>query len=120
MTDRRVSRRGDLRGSWAAAVFRRGDRNAVAKVPAEPANTPAQVLLDWSEECGITVSESDSLSLLRCLRGSRLLFDDDGSLVGSMIVAALREQGAKNWPDRNKLRMLANSVHEVLAEMGLL
>ena len=123
--DDEVRRRSDSCGRHkAAAMFRRIDRNIVAKVPTEPAETAAQALSAWIEDRGIAVGQSDVASLLKRLRGCRLLFDDDGALVGSLLVDALRQQAElvrkKDWPNRSRLRLLSDHVSATLGDLGFL
>ena len=106
----------------AVAFLDRMQRNSAPVAKASLAETPSDVIFRWAEEAGIPAGRAELGDLAAALRGSRLLFDEDGRLAGAAIADALGEQAAlcRGWPAANKLRLLAARVRDVLGELGLL
>ena len=120
----------------ARAMIRRMKTARLALIPAEPAaRTPAQVMTAFFEEHEIDVSVAAVAELSsRLHEGGVLYFADDGALQGSLISETLTAIGealgkqadliAENrWPERNRLRMLAEryrlEVADTLGELGM-
>ena len=110
-----------------AAEFDRVRRNSFALVKAEPMTpTVIEIVTEWAEERRVTCSAASVVNLAERLRQERwrLAFSENGVLVGSAVVDALREQTslirAEAWPARNHLRLLAEHVRATLGEHGLL
>lgn len=105
-------------------MFRRMDRNRRPKLRICPAETPMQSAMGWADERGIRLDAEDLKELCSRLRGSRMLFEEDGGLCGSSIVDALREQAKllqpENWANAQLLLSLADRTQETLDGMGLL
>jgi len=81
-----------------------------------------RTIFAWAAELGLVCEPSALVDLTERLRGARLLFAEDGALLGGAIVAAMREQAAniKAWPERNRLRFAAARLEDLLGAIGLL
>ena len=118
------------------AMIRRMQRTRLALIPAERAvRTPAQVITAFFEEHEIDVSTGAVAELSsRLHEGGVFYFADDGALQGSLIsetLTAIGEALGKQadliaedcWPERNRLRMLAEryrlEIADTLGELGL-
>ncbi len=111
-------------------------RTRLALVPTTPAErTPAQVISDFCEECGVDLDAGSVAELsARLHAGGVCYFDDDGRVLGTIICETLRAIcdalaaqadliAEDQWPARNKLRMLVDrfqrELGEALGELGL-
>lgn len=110
-------------GEYSAAMIDRIGRNSFALVEALPAATPIEIIFEWAEEHAIACDPAALVVLGERLRGGRLLFTEDGKLAGAL-VSALLEQASNikdgSWPERNRLRILGETVRETLRTLGLL
>ena len=83
-----------------------------------------QSVMGWADERGIQLDAEALGELCGRLRGSRMLFEEDGGLQGSSIVGALREQAKllqpENWANARLLLSLADRAQGTLDGMGLL
>ena len=111
------------------AMIRRMQRTHRALIPVEAAaTTPAHVIADFFVEHGIEVGVGWAAELSSRLRRDGVIyFDDDGAVVASYVCETLKAIGqaierqadliAKDrWPERNKVRMLAERFQRELAE----
>ncbi len=106
-------------------------RTKLVLVPAIPAEcTPAQVISDFFQECGIDV-EIESVAELsaRLHEDGVCFFADDGALNGEAITRiltavcdALDKQADLiveiRWPEKNRLRTLQRELSNTLSELG--
>lgn len=106
-------------------------RTRLVLVPAIPAEcTPAQVISDFCEECGIDM-EIESVAELsaRLHKDGVCFFADDGALHGQAInriltavYDALDTQigliAQHRWPEKNRLRTLQRELGDTLSELG--
>ena len=110
-------------GEHSAAAIGRVWRNTVTVEKSERAKTPLETMVAWAEEVGFEDGRA-LLDLAERLREADLLFGEDGMLVGSRVVVAVREQARlyqrEKWGAANRLRLLADRVHGALAGLGLL
>jgi len=110
-------------GEHSAAAIDRVWRNTVTVEKSDRAETPLEAMVAWAEEIGFEDGDA-LLALAERLRESDLLFSEDGMLVGSRIVSAMRAQAKlyqrDKWAAGNRLRLLSDRVHGALAELGLL
>lgn len=106
----------------AVAFLDRMQRNSATAAQASRAETPGDMIFRWAEEGGVPAEREKLRDLATMLRGSRLLFDEDGKLAGAAIADALDEQAdlCHDWPAANKLRLLAARVRDMLGGLGLL
>ena len=111
-------------------------RTRLALVPTTPAErTPAQVISDFCEECGVDLDAGSVAELSARLRAVDVRFwDDDGRVLGTTICDtltaicdAIATQASliaeDRWPERNRLRMkivlFRREIDEMLGELGL-
>ena len=106
-------------------------RTQLVLVPAVPAEcTPAQVISDFCQECGIDVEIEVVAELSdRLHKDGVCFFADDGALHGAAISRiltavcyALETQAdliaPHRWPEKNRLRTLQRELEDTLAELG--
>lgn len=115
--------------AYTRAMLRRMRRTRLALVPLEPAaRTPAHVITAWCEEYGVNVT-ADAVAELssRLHSGGVFYVADDGALIGSVICETLTAIGEalatqadlideSQWPERNRLRLLAKRYRRELAD----
>jgi len=96
-----------------------GEGGVPARVAATP---PSPIIFGWADDFGLAYEPSALVDLTERLRRTRLLFGEDGALLGAAIVAALRKQATniKAWPERSRLRFAAIRLENIPGAMGLL
>ena len=106
-------------------------RTRLVLVPAVPAEcTPAQVISDFCEECGIDMDiESVAERSARLHKDGVCFFADDGALNGEVISRILTSVcdaldtqidliAQHRWPEKNRLRKLRRELEDTLGELG--
>ena len=116
-TDEETVRRQPIRG-----MIRRMKRNKLRLVETARTQTPFEAMLEWAAELTTKPIPADLADLAERLRGSRLLFDEDGGVNGQAVIDALAKQAGliRAWPQRARLNTLVGQLHGLLCELGML